>query len=138
MVKSKINKKCITCDKEFSVYPSLNRIKFCSRKCYSETLKGHTPWNKGLKGYLGGEKHYKWQEKPSYVAVHHWINKKLGKPSACDFCKTTMAPRFEWANVSRKYKREISDWVRLCKKCHNRYDDITNRGWKTRKEVVGL
>lgn len=28
------------------------------------------------------------------------------------------------------------DWLRLCAKCHTKYDDSINRGWKTRKAAV--
>jgi len=30
--------------------------------------------------------------------------------------------RYEWANVSGKYRREREDFVRLCKKCHCKMD----------------
>jgi len=28
----------------------------------------------------------------------------------------------QWANKDHKYKRDISDWMRLCAKCHTHYD----------------
>jgi hypothetical protein len=31
----------------------------------------------------------------------------------------------EWANRTRGYKRERSDWLELCVKCHAKYDGIT-------------
>jgi len=30
----KLNKRCLECGKEFMVYPSLNRVNYCSQKCY--------------------------------------------------------------------------------------------------------
>jgi len=27
-----------------------------------------------------------------------------------------------WANLSGQYKRDISDWVELCAKCHKNFD----------------
>jgi hypothetical protein len=42
----------------------------------SERHKGQVPWNKGLKGYLGGEKHYNWNggrinSKEGYIYIHN-------------------------------------------------------------------
>jgi hypothetical protein len=33
----------------------------------------------------------------------------------------------EWANISLLYKRDLSDWMVLCAKCHDRYD--RQYGW---------
>src|SRR3990167_3882745 len=70
--KNPILANCSRCGKEYQNYPS--RIdKFCSRKCYWKSLegihpkalpkydKGHTPWNKGLKGFNAGEKSPSWK-----------------------------------------------------------------------------
>lgn len=62
-------KKVCKCGKEFFVKPSLERIKFCSHGCAKEVKlknlthrfnKGSKPWNKGMIGFLSGEKHYNW------------------------------------------------------------------------------
>lgn len=58
----------------------------------------------------------------SYSGLHGWIARKLGRPKYCAFCQTTEAKMFDWANVSKAYKRDLSDWVRLCRKCHIAYD----------------
>jgi len=56
---TRVIKKCITCNNEFKVYPSYaDRRKSCSKKCVPK----RQAWNKGLKGFLSGEKHYKWKE----------------------------------------------------------------------------
>ena len=68
-----------------------------------------------------------------YVAKHLRIIKKLGKPSLCANCKTTEARRYEWANVSKEYKDDENDWLRLCVKCHRNYDDNANKAWITRR-----
>lgn len=57
-----------------------------------------------------------------YSMVHHWIVKKLGKPKLCADCGTTEDRVYHWANVSGQYKRELSDWRRLCVPCHVRAD----------------
>jgi len=62
-----------------------------------------------------------------YSSLHHWVAKQLGRPVKCEHCKTTESKRYEWANISGKYKRELSDWVRLCKRCHVKMDGAAFR-----------
>lgn len=62
-----------------------------------------------------------------YSALHNWVKRKLGKPQQCEHCGTTEMPKgktrwFAWANKSREYKRDITDWIRLCRLCHEIYD----------------
>ena len=59
--------------------------------------------------YLGG-----------YDAVHEWVETHFGKPDICEECGS--GKFHEWSNISGMYKHVRSDWQRLCKKCHNRYD----------------
>ncbi len=60
----------------------------------------------------------------SYTAKHIWIANKRGKPHFCEHCKRSDLPHrhYQWANVSHEYKRELSDWIRLCAKCHANFD----------------
>jgi hypothetical protein len=71
-----------------------------------------------------------------YVALHDWVRSRLGKPTTCEVCgKTNLTGiNIQWANKSGLYKRNLKDWLRLCKPCHVEFDDTINRGWKTRKE----
>lgn len=83
--------------------------------------------------------HPMWKgKKAGYFAIHMWLYKKLGQPNKCSNCNTTTAKRFEWANISKKYKRDINDWIRLCKKCHQKFDNSTPKGehnhWAKLKE----
>lgn len=101
--------------------------------------KGHTPWNKGLKGATNSgsfkeghpntspvsDAHYRWKGNVvGYSALHRWIRKVLGTPTTCEDCgKTGLTGRkIGWANRSGLYTRNLSDWIRLCKKCHSHYD----------------
>lgn len=88
--------------------------------------------------HLGTNHHNYKGDDVSYSGLHYWVSSKLGKPSKCDKCGTADAPRYEWANVSGQYLRELNDWERLCKKCHNDKDKNTDKGWITRKEKYGL
>lgn len=131
MNKTKI---CIKCHKEFSKNrrgKAWEIAKYCSQTCY---LGGNIPWNKGIKSdvkpWLGkkrpdmvGEKNPSWKaEGISYTHLHDWIRATLGKRNKCDFCGTTELRRYEWANKSRTYKRDLADWLRLCVPCHRKYD----------------
>lgn len=73
--------------------------------------------------HLFGKKHPGWKgEKVKYRALHSWIERRLGTPKCCANCSTTSSKRFSWANISHTYKRDLSDWIRLCGSCHSKYD----------------
>ena len=63
-------------------------------------------------------------DKVGYSGLHRWVPKKLGKPDTCEHCKRTglSGNAIHWANRSGKYKRSMSDWIRLCSSCHRKYD----------------
>lgn len=80
-----------------------------------------------------GEKHYLWKgDDAKYCAIHNWLYRRLGKPRYCEHCKDSKLRhrQYQWANVSRTYKRELSDWIRLCVKCHKKYDKNNPRTTK--------
>ena len=59
-----------------------------------------------------------------YDGLHLWIPKHLGKPMKCEHCGKDglLGKQIHWANKSGEYKRVLSDWLRLCAKCHKKYD----------------
>ena len=65
-----------------------------------------------------------------YYALHCWLKRKLGKAKLCKNRKCRFLPfvcskkskTFHWANRSREYKRDSSDWVQLCISCHLKAD----------------
>ena len=73
-----------------------------------------------------GEKNPMWKgENVGYYSLHKWVHRHLGKPMECSNCKqkqTTNGRKIHWANKSHLYKRDLSDWVTLCVKCHSKYD----------------
>jgi hypothetical protein len=96
---------------------------------------GKPAWNKGLKGFRAavkrpnakmpkGETNHKWQgDAVKYRPLHTWVERQLGKPEQCSFCgKKGNGHRMHWANISGKYLRVVSDWMRLCPSCHKNYD----------------
>lgn len=127
------------CGKNVETFPSrANRKKYCSKTCFYRFhgrpsglvykikvknkawfKKGNVPWTKGLSEHL----HPHWKgDFAGYDAIHSWVEKHLGKPKKCDKCKTKKSKIYQWSNKSGKYKRVLSDWQRLCIKCHSRYD----------------
>lgn len=61
---------------------------------------------------------------PLYVATHMYIQRHYGKEKThCEKCSHDgSVNRLEWANISKMYKRERSDWMVLCVPCHRNYD----------------
>ena len=134
-------KKCTICGNRFVKPPRITweewkKRKSCNRQCAGVLReltgigKGRIPWNKGKKSPQNtGSKHYKWKgDKVKYRSLHQFIESKLGIPSTCEHCKktelhnTTKHRPVDWANKSGEYKRDLDDWMRLCRKCHRRYD----------------
>lgn len=66
----------------------------------------------------------KTKDKVGYRGIHCWIVKLLGKPDKCSYCLNDKLKhrQYQWANISHQYKRDITDWIRLCVKCHKAYD----------------
>lgn len=72
-----------------------------------------------------GQRHWDWKgDDAGYRAKHIWIERRLGKPRYCEHCKRSDLPHrsYHWANISKSYKRVVKDWIRLCVRCHKKYD----------------
>jgi len=56
-----------------------------------------------------------------YFAVHDYVRRRLPKPSKCSLCNDEK--RFlDLSNISGTYKRDLSDWQWICRKCHMKLD----------------
>lgn len=115
---------CAECDKPFMTWPSEIKRRTgggntCSRSCYYK--------------YQPKILEQKWSGNTNYARLHKWVYRKLGNPSKCEFCKRTDG-KFEWSNISRTYKEDLSDWQRLCIKCHRQYDQNGKKAWETRRK----
>lgn len=81
--------------------------------------KGDKPWNKGI----FEEKSSGWKgDNIGYEGIHGWVERQLGKKRECDFCGSKEAKKYDWSNKDHLYKRNITDWQRLCVSCHFKYD----------------
>ncbi len=86
-------------------------------------IKGYSasPATQFKKGQNMGENNSQWVgDKVSYRALHTWIKTRLSKPLGCNHCGEIKP--LDLANKSQQYKRELDDWLWLCKKCHMKYD----------------
>lgn len=153
-------RKCEVCGKDFLVTlpPSrekTGRGRFCSTVCkklwsIGKHFSKESEFKKGMKVFFSKEHRRKisearkghqdtvgnrngmWKgDKVRYHALHHWIIRTYGKASTCEKCGSTN--NVQWANKSFTYKRNITDWLRLCYKCHREYDRKNGWGMATKK-----
>ena len=70
-----------------------------------------------------GSLHPNWKgDDVGYCGVHDWIQKHYGKAMICEQCGSRN--KVEWASITGKHKRDIRNYIQLCKKCHNNYDGV--------------
>lgn len=103
------------------------RLVFCNSMCYHQYNKKGLVTNPGrfMLGQQLGTKNPKWKgELAGYDAKHDWVRRHWGQPQICEHCTLTNlgSRKHHWANISGEYKRDRSDWLRLCAKCHYKYD----------------
>lgn len=87
--------------------------------------KGHIPWNKGIKmPEISGERNHNWKgDNINYSGIHSWLYRCCPKNRICTICKETK--KTDWALIKgEKYERVLSNFMELCKKCHNKYNGI--------------
>lgn len=58
----------------------------------------------------------------SYWGLHSWIKRNYGLDKKCEHCGRTDAKVYDWSNKSHTYKRDRSDWQRVCRSCHRKFD----------------
>jgi hypothetical protein len=85
---------------------------FCSKKCFYDYRTKH---NKGA--YSNGMKNPNWKgDNVGYSGVHKWVRQHKPKPDFCEECG--IKPPYDLANISGEYKRDVTDYKWLCRKCH--------------------
>ena len=105
--------KCETCSKEkLCDYGS----RFCSVSC-SKIAERNINWKGNSVGYGG---------------LHSWIKNRFPKQPFCEVCKINKP--YDLANISQMYKREITDWEWLCRRCHMIKDGRLDK-FRTMKRV---
>ncbi len=58
----------------------------------------------------------------NYWTIHKWLVRWRGKAFGCARCNTKEDRRYEWSNISGKYKRNLNDYESLCVPCHRAKD----------------
>lgn len=73
-----------------------------------------------------GEKNPHWKgDKVGYKGIHMWMQRKYGsaKNFLCEHCQGKSGSKtMNWASVDKKYTRDRTMWMTLCKPCHSQYD----------------
>lgn len=114
--------KCIICHKQLSKYGA-KYCKFCLMK-YNPPALGykHTEESKKkLSLERIDDKNPMWKgNNVGYNALHQYIKRKIKKPEKCSMCNKIK--NLDLANISGKYKRDLTDWKWLCRKCHMIFD----------------
>ena len=64
-------------------------------------------------------------DKVGYIALHSWVKWHLKKGQRCSRCGEKK--KLDLANISQKYKRDLSDWEWLCRRCHMMKDGRLKR-----------
>jgi predicted CXXCH cytochrome family protein len=145
-------KNCLICGKEYFCRSrwKYETSKYCSNKCQhigisiiksgkkpyqmtdktrkkiSEAKTGVKIWGgKRTITWLSGNDNPNWRgDEVGYYALHHWINRVVGKAVKCSICGSSGGNirKCHWANISKEYKRMAEDYISLCPKCHKQYD----------------
>lgn len=143
----RILKNCIVCGDEFSFRNAPADIKqgggkYCSPQCQAKNMSKVLK-EKGIKPTVhytaSGDANMEWKgNNVGYDGLHRWVKRYLGKPQECEHCNTTTAKKYEWANKSGLYLRDLTDWLRLCVSCHRKYDGHSQKAWQTRRTNLAL
>ena len=106
-------------------------------KCRLRSLgRKHTEESKEK---MKGKNNYGWKgDDVGYSALHSWVKRNLGKPTKCEHCRKDglTGKKIHWANIDHQYKRNLDDWIRLCCKCHIKYDKSISKRVLTHQDSV--
>lgn len=62
-------------------------------------------------------------KKYAYSTIHNWLHNNYGSATKCENSKCLKrSKRFNWANISGEYRRDLKDWEQLCVSCHRLKD----------------
>lgn len=143
---NKITIKCKFCNKEFKVWKCRIKAgkKFCSKKCATNSFKGRSPWNKGIKSKQVGKNHYNWQggKTKKALKILHSFEYKLFRESifkrdkyTCQICGDSTGGNLQVDHIKpRSVFPELTfdkDNCRtLCVNCHKNTSTYLNSNMK--------
>ena len=112
-----MEKLCLNCEKKLYRYNTSGKCKLCWCKTRIFTLEDRKKISERYKG----EKNPDWKgNRVGYRGIHMWIQKQLGKATRCSINSKHISIRYHWANISKKYKRNFSDWMQMCPSCNSK------------------
>jgi hypothetical protein len=83
-------------------------------------------WKEKIRASKIGDKNPQWKgDNVGYFALHIWVRLRKEKPDVCDCCE--IKPPHDLANKSGEYKRDLDDWMWLCRRCHMQLDGRLNK-----------
>lgn len=122
LYQTKNRRNCLVCSTEFRATNIRNgNGRFCSMKCSGAYMIRH--------GTHKGNRNANWKgDDVGYSGSHYWVSRWRGKPGTCERCGKTglKGEQIHWANKDHKYRRVLSDYIRLCATCHPKYDKERN------------
>ena len=108
---------CKECHKEYmKLYREKNREKLL-KQAREHTIKNRENHKRYMK--KSNEIFYK-ENGFSYGPRHRWVAKHKQKPKICCICNERR--KLELANISGEYKKDIKDFLWVCRKCHILFD----------------
>lgn len=96
-----------------------------TRKIIERVMRQNSiPARKAAKRDQWGEKNHQWRgDDASLSKLHRRLDRRFGTPQRCEVCGTTDPDKtYDWANLSGNYA-DLTDFKRMCRSCHWRYDD---------------
>lgn len=114
-------RKCQICNDRVEELYIKGKFKGYYKRCSKHKFYPHNgTFYKGHKTNLG--RIFERKKELSYRGLHSWVSKRLGKPRLCEKCGSSIEKMYDWANKSHLYKKDLNDWIRLCRSCHIQYD----------------
>ncbi len=72
------------------------------------------------------ERHPLWKgNNVGLKALHNWVRRNKKSSEICEHCKKVK--KVELANIDGKYKRDVNNFIWLCRSCHELYDFRTGQ-----------
>jgi len=72
-----------------------------------------------------GENNPQWKgDEASVKALHFWVYARKTRLGFCERCgRTPLSGWTDFANISGEYRRDIDDYIELCRSCHRLFDN---------------
>jgi hypothetical protein len=93
-------------------------------------------WKQRMSERMSGKNNPAWKgDAVGRVALHEFVGNRKPKPNMCESCHET-TPR-DLHNTPGTYKRNLEDWVWLCRRCHMIEDERLEEMVKRNKDGLG-